>query len=154
MGLFDKFSVASSNTVVAYAPASEQEAWLAIMYACIAADGQVAEVESSKLCELVVFKSFFNGFQVIELYKKAAFAHKDHGSKHLIDSSAGLIKEENKPTLFALIMELLLSDGIMGTAEKEIVEYLSSAMKLDESLSEKIVEVMMIKNKGNTIITS
>jgi hypothetical protein len=40
----------------------------------------------------------------------------------------------------------------LGEKEKEIVEYLSQVLSLDNDTSSKIVEVMLIKNKWNVII--
>jgi uncharacterized tellurite resistance protein B-like protein len=121
MGLFDKI-FASSTTTVAYAPKTEQEAWIAVMYACIAADGEVSDAEIDKLCQIVVFKTIFHGKEIVEYYKPAMTAHKQIGSKSLIDSSVSKISDNNKPIVFALVMELLLTDGILGAEEKEIAE--------------------------------
>jgi uncharacterized tellurite resistance protein B-like protein len=54
--------------------------------------------------------------------------------------------------LFALVIELLLADGFLGEKEKEILEYLTDLLKIESELAQKIVEVMLIKNKGNVII--
>ena len=51
-----------------------------------------------------------------------------------------------------LVMELLLADGHLGDKEKEIAEYLTSLLELDISVATSIVEVMLIKNKGNVIL--
>ncbi|HLP55281.1 MAG TPA: tellurite resistance TerB family protein [Fluviicola sp.] len=152
MGLFDKLFNSNPSTVT-YTPKNEQEAWIAIMYACIAADGDVSEAETDKMIQFLVYKSMFKGDNIIEnLYKPAMTAQKQIGSKAVIDSSTSLISDDGKPTLFALIMELLLADGILGDQEREIVEYLSESLKLESSLAQKIVEVMLIKNKGNVVI--
>jgi hypothetical protein len=152
MGLFDKLFNSTPSTVT-YSPKNEQEAWVAIMYACIAADGDVSEAETDKMIQFLVYKSMFKGDNIIQdLYKPAMIAQKQIGSKLVIDSSTSLIGDDSKPTLFALVMELLLADGILGDQEKEIVHYLSESLKLDSTLAHKIVEVMLIKNKGNVVI--
>jgi len=152
MGLFDKLFNSNPSTIV-YAPKNEQEAWVAIMYACIAADGNVSEAETDKMLQFLVFKSMFKGHNIIEdLFKPAMTAQKQIGSKVVIDSSASLIGEDGKPTLVALVMELLLADGILGDQEQEIAEYLSASLNLESTLAHEIVEVMVIKNKGNVVI--
>jgi uncharacterized tellurite resistance protein B-like protein len=152
MGLFDKLFNSNPSTVT-YSPKSEQEAWVAIMYACIAADGDVSEAETDKMIQFLVYKSMFKGDNIIEdFYKPAMIAQKQIGSKLVIDSSTSLITDDDKPTLFALVMELLLADGILGDQEQEIVEYLSESLKLESTFAHKIVEVMLIKNKGNVVI--
>lgn len=152
MGLFDKLFNSTPSTVT-YSPKNEQEAWIAIMYACMAADGDVSEAETDKMVRFLVFKTMFQGHNIVEdLYKPAMTAQKQIGSKAVIDSSTSLIGEDGKPTLFTLVMELLLADGILGDQEQEIVEYLSESLKLESALAQKVVEVMLIKNKGNVII--
>lgn len=151
MGLFDKLFSSSTSTIT-YSPKSEHEAWIAVMYGCIAADGDVSDAEIDKLCQLVVYKTMFSDKNIIDYYKPALIAHKQIGSKSLIDSSISLIKDADKPTIFALVMELLLADGILGEKEKEILEYLTDLLKIESELAQKIVEVMLIKNKGNVII--
>jgi uncharacterized tellurite resistance protein B-like protein len=154
MGLFDKlFNSNSASTAVAYTPKNEQEAWVAIMYSCMATDGDVSEIEVDKLVNFLVFKTMFKGHNVIEdLYKPAMRAQKQIGSKEVIDRSVSSIKEESKPTLFALVMEILLADGILGSDEQEIAEYLTNALSLNQEIAQKIVEVMLIKNQGNIVL--
>jgi len=79
-------------------------------------------------------------------------AQKRIGSKVIIDSSVSLVSEEGKPTLVALVMELLLADGILGDQEQEVAEYLSESLRWESTLAHRIVEVMLIKNKGNVVI--
>ena len=151
MGLFDKI-FKSTETSFIFKPQNEQEAWIGIMYSCIAVDGDVSEAEIDKLAQIAVFKQNFQGHDIAAYHRNILSAHKQIGSKVLIDNCAQFIKGESKPTLFALIMELLLSDGILGEKEKERVEYVSQVLSLDNDTSSKIVEVMLIKNKWNVII--
>lgn len=151
MGLFDKvFNTASAQ--LNYTPRNEQEAMVGIMYACMAVDGDVSEVEIDKLSNLVVFKSSFSGHPFVEYYKTALLLHKQTGSKLIIDGGVNKVTEVNKPMLFAMIMELLLSDGILADKEREIIDYVSTALKLNSDLAERIVEVILIKNKDNVPI--
>ncbi|MDI1303963.1 MAG: hypothetical protein PSX42_03785, partial [bacterium] len=59
------------------------------------------------------------------------------------------IKEEDKATVFALALEILLSDGLLGEEEKNIIEVLSKQLKIDAGMTSKIIEVIFLKNKGN-----
>jgi hypothetical protein len=153
MGIFDTLFRSTPSTIT-YAPQSEQEAWIAIMYACMAADGEISDTEIDKLCELLVVKTLFRNKEIADYYQPAMLAHKHVGSKILIDSSVSLIQENNKATLFTLTMELLLADGILGEKEKEIAEYLTAALALDPETSRKIVEIMLIRNNGNFVIVN
>jgi hypothetical protein len=122
------------------------------MFSCIAADGDLSEVETGKLSEMIVYKSLFKEYDKVELYKTAMTIHLQLGGKELIDRSVDKVAAENKPTLFALIVELLLADGILTDTEKEITDYLVSAFDLDDALASRIIEVILIKNRGNVIV--
>ncbi len=153
MGIFDTLFHSTPSTIT-YAPQSEQEAWVSVMYACIAADGEISDTETDKLCELLVVKTLFHNRDIADYYHNSMLAHKQLGSKILIDSSVSAIQESNKPTLFTLTMELLLADGILGEKEKEIAEYLTEALALNPETARKIVEVMLIRNSGNFVIVN
>lgn len=153
MGIFDTLFESSPSTIT-YAPHNEQAAWVSIMYACIAADGEISDTETDKLCEVLVMKTLFHNQDIADYYHNSMLAHKQIGSKTLIDSSVSIIQESNKPTLFTLIMELLLADGIIGKKEKEIAEYLTDALHLDTDTAKRIVEVMLIRNAGNFVIVN
>ena len=153
MGIFDTLFQSTPSTIT-YAPQSEQEAWVSIMYSCMAADGEISDTEIDKLCELLVVKTLFHNQDLADHYQNSMLAHKQIGSKTLIDSSVSMILESNKPTLFTLTMELLLADGILGAKEKEIAEYLTDALALNPEIAKKIVEIMLIRNTGNFVIVN
>lgn len=153
MGIFDTLFI-SAPSAITYAPQSEQEAWVAIMYACMAADGEISDIEIDKLCELLVVKTLFHNKDIAEYYQPVMLAHKHVGSKLLIDNSISMIHEDYKPTLFALTMDILLADGILGEYEKDIAQYLTTALTLDSETAKKIVEIMLIRNNGNFVIVN
>lgn len=147
MGLFDNFF--SPTPAKVFQPKNEQEAWVSILLACVKVDGNMSDPESDLLATQCVYKSIFNGFDVGVLIRNAFFAHDNYGSKSMIDASVPLISGEFKPTIFAMAMELLLADGTVGDKEKEIIEYLANALGLNGTEAQSIVNVLLIKNKGN-----
>lgn len=151
MGLFDKFFNSQPSKVI-FKPETEQEAWTAILYACMAIDGDVSDPEIDSLSQMLIRKSFIDSEDLVSDYKLAMAAHKNMGSKLLIDSSISMVSNDRKPTLFALSLELLLSDGILSDEEKGIIEYLSTALGINEEIASKIIEVILIKNKENLIL--
>lgn len=156
MGLFDKIyssnSSATSNS--GYTPLSDYEAWVAILYACIAVDGNVSDVENDVMMRLLIFKNKFSNIEIIPFYKNAMHANREFGPKYLIDKSSPLVKEEDRPTVLALAAELILSDGIITVEEKELLEYLTLKLGIEEVLASKIIEVILIKNKDNRILVN
>ncbi len=154
MGLFDKIFNSNNSAFQndGYKPLSDYEAWVAILYATISVDGEVSEVEIDALARLLVFKNKFANIDIAPFYKNAMEAKNQFGTQHIIDKCSLLIKEEDKATVLALAAELVLSDGIITDKEKELIEYVTRQLNVNESLAERIVEVILIKNKDNRIL--
>jgi hypothetical protein len=137
MGLFDKkYSKATGTT---YKPKNEQEAWIAIMHACIAVDEDIADEELEELAETLANKQMFEGHDVRAYYMTVLLAHARIGSKQMIDNSVDYIAPHHKHPLFALTIELLLADGILADREEELISYISSALDIEEEIANKIV---------------
>lgn len=143
------FKPVGNPAKASYSPQNEQEAWIAIMHACIAVDGTVADEELEELSETLAGKTLFEGHDVLAYSKKVFYEHAKIGSMGLIDNSVDKIAVENRATLFAQTIQLLLADCVVTDKEKELMHYLYSALDMDPELANKIVDVILILNKGN-----
>lgn len=128
---------------------SEFEAWAGILYSCIAADHQITDSEKTTLARLLHSKEKFNGIDIAPLYAKAFNVRTQVGQLKYISACCAFIKEEDKETLFALALEVLLADGTLEKEEKNLIEVLSKQLKIESAMTSKIVEVIFLKNKGN-----
>lgn len=147
MGIFDK---TFKSTLVAYTPRNEQEAWIAIMHACIAVDEDVADEELEELACALACKDIFEDHDVREYYRTVLLTHAQIGSKRLIDNSVDEISPANKPALFGLTIELVLADGIITEKEDELIRYLYSALDLEENLANQIVNDILIQQGSSS----
>jgi len=145
MGIFDKNF---KSTLVSYTPRNEQEAWIAIMHACIAVDEEVTDEELEALAQTLACKDLFEDHDVREYYRTVLLAHAQIGSKRLIDNSVDQISTVNKPALFAHTIELVLADGLVAEEEEELIRYLYSALDLEENIAKNIVKNILDKHKG------
>ena len=143
MGVFDKFFNILSPSMQTYSPKSEQEAWVAIMYASMEIDGYISEIEIRKLFFVLSQQDLFKNKHIADYYQPAMLAHRRIGSKKIIDSSISFIQHHNKPILFASIMQLLLADGILGKTEKEIARYLTTVLNLELREVKEIISDML-----------
>ena len=147
MSLSEKFEEKNNtaeNTVI-----SELDAWVGILYSCISADNQIKDSETASLSKLLYSKEKFVGIEIAPLYAKAFNLKMELGQLKYISACCEVIKEEDKETIFALALEMLLSDGLLGEEEKIIIEVLSKQLKIDAGMTSKIIEVIFLKNKGN-----
>jgi uncharacterized tellurite resistance protein B-like protein len=129
---------------------SEFEAWVGILYSCISADNQIKDSETASLSKLLYSKEKFTGIDIAPLYAKSYHLKMEFGQLKYIAACCEVVKEVDKETVFALALEILLSDGVLGEEEKNVIEVLSQELKIDRGMTSKIIEVIFLKNKGNT----
>lgn len=128
---------------------SEFEAWVGILYSCISADNQITDSETATLSRVLHSKQKFIGIDIAPLYAKSFNLRTELGQLKYISACCELIKEEDKETVFALPLEVLLADGKLEKEEKNIIEVLSNHLKIEAGMTNKIIEVIFLKNKGN-----
>lgn len=151
MGLFSKKAKEEYKSNLL--PINEHEAWLSIMYCCVATDGHVADAEIDLISRTLLLKKFFEGYDIVPMFGKAGRAWSDFGEDKVIMEAAELISEEHKDTLFAICVELVLVDGILETEEEKVVEKIAKALNINETYAKQIVEVLIVKNRGNIEFT-
>lgn len=145
MSILKKIFGSSSSSPKKYTPESEQEAWIAIMYACMHIDGHISDSEIETMFHILEEQPLFHRKHVADYYRPAMLAHRKVGSDALIDHSAVWIEEDNKAILFGLIMKLLLADGVLSDTEKDIAEHLTKAMHLDMKVAKQIVDELLVQ---------
>jgi uncharacterized tellurite resistance protein B-like protein len=144
MSSFEDKNNSSQNQV-----SSDFEAWVGILYSCISADNQITDSEKASLSRLLHSKQKFIGIDIAPLYAKSFNLRTELGQLKYISACCELIKEEDKETVFALALEVLLADGTLEKEEKNLIEVLSNRLKIDAEMTSKIIEVIFLKNKGN-----
>jgi uncharacterized tellurite resistance protein B-like protein len=144
MSSFEDKSNSDQNPVT-----SEFEAWVGILYSCISADNQITDSETTSLSRVLHSKQKFIGIDIAPLYAKSFNLRTELGQLKYISACCELIKDEDKETVFALALEVLLADGTLEKEEKNLIEILSNRLKIDAEMTSKIIEVIFLKNKGN-----
>ncbi|MBG6187497.1 tellurite resistance TerB family protein [Flavobacterium sp. CAN_S2] len=128
---------------------SEFEAWVGILYSCISADNQITDSETATLSRVLSSKQKFVGIDIAPLYRKAFNVRAELGQLKYISACSEWIKGEDKETVFALALEVLLADGTLEKEEKNVIEVLSNQLEIEKEMTSKIIEVIFLKNKGN-----
>ncbi|MFV5695236.1 hypothetical protein ACM55G_07345 [Flavobacterium sp. LB3P122] len=141
--------VEENNNAALNPVTSELEAWVGILYSCISADNLIKDSETASLSKLLYSKEKFAGIGIAHLYAKSYHLKTELGQLKYIAACCELINEADKETVFALALEILLSDGLLGEEEKNVIEVLSKQLKIDTGMTSKIIEVIFLKNKGN-----
>ncbi|WP_460218796.1 tellurite resistance TerB family protein [Psychroserpens sp. MEBiC05023] len=152
MGVFDKFVRQQETKETAYKPHSDYEAWIGILYACMSSDGVVSDVEIDALTRMIVHKRKFVGIDIAPLYNAVFEAKLKIGGIGLVDICSKFVAESDKDTLFSMAIEIVLADGILNKDEEKVIELIADRMNIDPDLVDKIIQVMLIRNKGNVVI--
>lgn len=152
MGLFDQFIRQPEAKDITYKPLSDYEAWIGILYACMSSDGLVSDVEIDSLSRMIVHKQKFVGIDISPLYDSVAEAKLKIGGIGLVEACSELVHIDDKETLFSMAIEIVLADGILEKDEEQVIELIADRMKIDSEMVEKIIQVMLIRNRGNVII--
>ncbi|GAB3828632.1 TerB family tellurite resistance protein [Hymenobacter jeollabukensis] len=140
MGLFDKV-FGGAATAQANPFTTPQDAFFAVLYACMSADGNVDDEEITALVSLAQQKALYRGHDMVSIYRRVAPKVIQFGNRQeAVALAASQVPAELRPTLFANCVDFAASDGFVGTAEQ--------ALSLDPQQCMNIVEVIMIKNKG------
>lgn len=109
---------------------TEQEAYLAIMYACMSVDGRVTEDETDELIQSLMKESVFKDAPLIHLYKKVQLINQSirFDAYTLIELAAPRISAELKGTVFKSALNLLQADGIVFGSEKDLMQHLQKCL--------------------------
>jgi len=126
----------------------EKEAFLAIIYSAIAADGVVEPEEMNALVVTLANRRVFRGLDINDTFKRINKIHKDSGSAlGIIEAAAPKVTDGYKETVFATAVDFLLSDGNVAGAEEKMLYDLKAALNISDSVAKNIVDVIVIKNK-------
>jgi tellurite resistance protein len=148
MGLFDKISQTRQQTEVTLGPA---EAFAAIALIAVAADGYINDSESQvlsmTLSRMQLFRSYPNDVMK-KMLDRLLMLLQRQGVQALFNAALAMLPDELKETVFAVTTDIALADGEISQEEEQLLNDLYSALGLSEEMALKIIDVMLIKNKG------
>jgi tellurite resistance protein len=146
MGLFDKFGSKEEK-----AKLSKEEAFAAVSLVSVAADGVITEEEARGLFVQLYRMKMFSGYsdnQMSSMLNKLINIIKKQGLEALVIMSKESLPENLKDTAFAVATDLALADGEIAEEEKKLLTKIQQSLGIPEEEAVKIIEVMMIKNRG------
>ncbi|MGD0818674.1 MAG: tellurite resistance TerB family protein [Methanomassiliicoccales archaeon] len=146
MGLFDKVLGPKEPEKL-----TKEEAFASVGLAAIAADGVITEEEGRgfivALYRMKMFKNYSQN-QMGALLNKLINIVQRQGFDVLIKMSNESLPADLKETAFAVAIDLVFADGDVDDTEQKLMTKIQQMMGIPEAQAIKIIEVMMIKNKG------
>lgn len=148
MGLFDKVSQTRQQTDVTLGPA---EAFAAIALIAVAADGYINDSESKAISMTLARMQLFRSYPddvMRKMLDRLLMILQRQGAQVLFNAALAALPDELKETVFAVTTDIALADGEVSEEEEQLLNDLYSALELPEEVALKIIDVMLIKNKG------
>lgn len=146
MGLFDKILGGASSATL-----SKPEAFAGVMLAAVAADGHISDEETAgfnaTIAGLRVFQAQ-TGSEHRAMIDKLFGILKRNGASQLLAQSACALPPELRQAAFAVVADLIFSDGSVEDTERSLLEQMQEALEIPIDLALQIVQVMSIKNTG------
>lgn len=148
MGLFDKLSSSRKQSQTTLSPA---EAFAAIALLAVAADGYAADSEinavMTSLYRMQLFRSY-PGDVVRKMFDRLLNLLQRQGADVLLNAALASLPHELGETAFAITTDIVLADGEVTQEEEEFLNKLYRALEISEEIAVKIIDVMLIKNRG------
>jgi hypothetical protein len=148
MSVVDK---ALQHTPVGAPPLTVPEAIASLLVAAITVDGNVNTDEAARIGDVLgtshLLRQAGDGSMDV-LANRAIALLSDHGLPAILTGCATAIPSDLRATTFALAADLVLADGRIGDKEKAFIDELQAVLQIDEATAVKIVEVLLIKNRG------
>jgi hypothetical protein len=122
-----------------------------LLVAAVAVDGMVSVEEAARIGGILgtskILRQAGNG-STQALASRAIALLTEYGLPAILTGCAKVIPSDLRPTAFALATDLALADGRIGDREKAFIDELQVVLNIDDDTASKIVEVLLIKNRG------
>lgn len=136
-----------------YAIENEQEASVAIILSCMIGQQSqhVIDAQFRHLSRMVLLSAKFQGYSLEPLVEKAMPLLAAYGNKNVIEYSAPFVTEAFRETLFAMICELLTTDGELSVPESEIVALAALHLGISIELMRVMITTFLMRNRWNLL---
>ncbi|EAW36838.1 hypothetical protein L8106_26792 [Lyngbya sp. PCC 8106] len=127
------------------------EAFAAIALTAVAADGIITDSESQIIKSTLARMDLFGEYTAenkTKMIQRLLEQIENQGYEPLMQSAITKLPANLKDTAFAVATDIILSDGDLADEEEELLNALYNALGISEEMATKIIDVMLIKNKG------
>lgn len=129
---------------------NEQEAAVAILLSCLVHQPESSHKSSLEhISRMLLLSSKFNGHSLRNMASKAMPMIKIHGDNVVIQHCAPLVSEGFRETLFAMICELLTSNGELSEKESEVIGLAAMHLGISIDMMRVMISTFIIRNRWN-----
>lgn len=130
---------------------SKAEAFAGVIIAAVASDQELSEDEIKFMQFMFSRMRLFQGWakeQYNTLFHNLLRVLKQQGLDTFLEMCIRVLPEKLYQTVFAISVDLVLADGSVSREEKDFLYDLQKHLEIDTELASKIIEVIIIKNRG------
>ncbi len=130
---------------------TEAEAFAGILIASAASDYKLADQEVKFIYFVFSRMRLFEDWTMNrydDMFAKLLAALKEKKTDAFLDVCIRSLSEKLHRTVFAAALDLTVSDGYLSDEEKDFLYELQRKLNLDTDIANKIIEVILIKNRG------
>jgi hypothetical protein len=142
--------VPTSRRAAGDAPLSVDEALIALFIGAMDANQHVAREELARAHHLIWSANQYrrkSGETVGRLIDRMKRLVEERGAAPVMERAMRAIPARLRPSAYALVADLLLSDGKIDRRERRFLEGLADGLRLDAGVAASLVEAMLVKNK-------
>ena len=128
----------------------QQESFVGVLYAVIAADGNITQEEGQDFMTMVTrakIMSTVTSQQWRNIMTKMNKLMKQGGAEAVVNLAVQNIPDNMKAGVFCYACELVFADGFADPDEQKILDIVKRELNIEDDLAYKVAEVVTIKNK-------
>lgn len=148
MSLFDKVAGGRKEGDITLGPA---EAFAAIALIAVAADGYITDSEAQAITTILSRMQLFRSYPsdvMRRMIDNLLSTLQKQGADALLAGAINTLPHDLKETAFAIVTDIVLADGEVTEEEEKLLNDLYRTLDIPEATALKIIDVMLIKNKG------
>lgn len=129
---------------------SDKESFVGILYAIIAADGEITQEEGQDFMTMVSrakIMTSVTGNQWRDIIGKVQKIVKRGSPEKLVNLAVQNIPDDMKAGTFAYACELVFADGFADEDEQKLLDIIKRELHIEDDLAYKVAEVVTIKNR-------
>lgn len=132
---------------------NEQEAAVAIILSCMIGqqNQQVIDVQFRRLAQMLSHSQKFQQHSLEQTAGKAMPLLAHYGNKAVIEYCAPYIHENFKETLFAMICELMTTNGELTETESNVVGIAALHLGISIELMRAMLATFLMRNRWNVL---
>jgi tellurite resistance protein len=141
-------SAASQTANIQLSPA---EAFAAIALTAVAADGYITGSETQIINTTLSRMQLFSQYSEEEkrsMIDRLFCQIQEQGYDMLMAAAIAQLPGNLKETVFAIATDITLADGELSEEEENLLNALYNSLEIEEEMATKIIDVMLIKNRG------